>query len=176
MPFIDTTTDESAIVFYNVVHAVGKNCPNQLNDVKLVQMLLQLFYSRSGFQPPSGFMTIDGICGPVTKRWITTFQSDIRKQGLSVLVDSRVDRARNHQMTASISSTIYTIAWLNVLVNSYDSEAWASIPGFVPMQDAASVPAPSNDYVSDLPAVQSTSPGGFGRTPTSPAVQSTSPR
>lgn len=178
MPFIDTCDESDALpYYYNVVNAVGKNCPNRNDDVKLVQYLLQLFYSNSGFTPPKGMMRVDGICGPVTKNWITRFQLDVKSFGSPILVDGRIDRARDHHLMGAVSHTGYTILWLNSYVAGWAQEEWAAIPGMIPMQDAGSVPAPSNDYVSDGPAVQSTSPGGFpGHTPTSPSYQTTSYR
>lgn len=44
MGFIDTSTSPDMPVFYNVVHAVGVNCPNPWDDTKLVQHLLKIFY------------------------------------------------------------------------------------------------------------------------------------
>lgn len=37
MGLIDTAPGTTLPVFYNVVHAVGKNCPNMRDDVKLGQ-------------------------------------------------------------------------------------------------------------------------------------------
>lgn len=51
MGFIDTSSVAQPSVFYNVVHAVGKNCPNMGEDVKLVQYLLKILYDK--FPPPS---------------------------------------------------------------------------------------------------------------------------
>src|SRR5690348_1862960 len=103
MPFIDTCDSETMPTFYNVVNAVGKNCPNRNDDVKLVQYLLQIFYSQSGFPPPKGMMRVDGIRGPVTKNWITRFQLDVKSYGNSVSIDGRMDRARDHRLGGSIS-------------------------------------------------------------------------
>ena len=72
MGFIDSSDDPDLPVFYNVVHAVGVQCPNARDDVKLVQYLLTAFYDKalasSGvYSRPKGNMTVDGVCRPVTK-------------------------------------------------------------------------------------------------------------
>jgi hypothetical protein len=77
MRFIDTCDSQTTPEFYNVVHAVRKNCPNRHDDVKIVQLMLQMFYSGAGLTRPKGQMIPDGICGPITKNWILKFQLDI---------------------------------------------------------------------------------------------------
>lgn len=60
--------------FYNVDRAVGPGCPNQRDDVLLVQYLLKWLYAKSGdlhyrtLQPLSEPMKVDGIAGPITLR------------------------------------------------------------------------------------------------------------
>jgi hypothetical protein len=177
VPFIDTTDVHPALtVFYNVVHAVGKGSPNQRDDVKLVQLLLAMVYAKTG-TPPKGTMTVDGICGPITKSWILKFQQDIQSTGRSILADGRADRVRNKDGVGSISNTFYTLIWLNQVAKSVDPVGWAAVPSAIPMVGVGDVPPPGIDVVPErvlLP--QTTSPGGGGRTPTSPAVQSTSPK
>jgi hypothetical protein len=175
MPFIDTTdVHPSLTVFYNVVHAVGKDSPNQGDDVKLVQMLLATIYAKTG-TPPPGTMTVDGICGPVTRSWLLKFQQDVRATGRSILVDGRADRVRNRDGLGSISNTFYTLIWLNQGAKSLDPVGWAGIPGLIPMAGAADVPPPGIDVVPERVVLPRTSPNAGKRTPTSPAVQ-TAPR
>jgi len=178
MPFIDTCDSELTPEFYNVVRAVGKDCPNKHDDVKLVQVLLQMFYTGSGLTMPKGQMVADGICGPITRNWILKFQLDMRARAINLLTDQRIDRVRNHQATSLISHSKYGLVALNEAAATIDPSRWSNISFMVPMQSANTVPPPSNDFVPDSPAVQQTSPGGRinGRTPTSPSTQSTSPR
>jgi hypothetical protein len=178
MPFVDTSDVHPGLpVFYNVVHAVGKNAPNQRDDVKLVQHLLALLYAKAPWTPPEGTMTVDGICGPITLRWILQFQQDVRSNlGAPILVDGRADRVRNRNGLGSISNTFYTLLYLNHGVKNLDPVAWAALPGVIPMVGDGAVPPPGFDVVPDRVPFPQTSPGGGGRTPTAPAVQSTSPK
>jgi hypothetical protein len=177
MPFIDTRDGDASPGMYNVISAVGQDCPNKRDEVRLVQTLLKLFYQSSGFAAPKGQMVVDGLCGPITKNWILKFQLDIRHWGNAVMADKRVDRIRDHQDIGSISHTMYTLVALNRAVQSIDPSGWMAIPGTITMSDPASVPAPGYDYVPEYVPTQKTSPGGIpGHTPTSPARQSTSPK
>ncbi len=177
MPFIDVRDDDASPGIYNVISAVGQNCPNRRDEVRLVQTLLKLFYQSSGFSAPKGLMVVDGLCGPITKNWILKFQLDIRYWGCAVMADKRVDRIRDHQDIGSISQTMYTLVALNRAVQSIDPNGWTAIPGTVTMSDPDSVPAPGYDYVPEGPSTQQTSPGGMpGFTRTSPSTQSTSPK
>src|SRR3954454_21058748 len=167
MPFIDTCDSELTPEFYNIIHAVGKNCPNQHDDVKCVQIMLQMFYMSAGLTAPKGQMVADGICGPITKNWILKFQLDMRANGVMLTADQRIDRVRNNQSVGVISHTKYGLLALNEGTASVNPVGWSSIPSMVMMADAATVPPPSSDYVPENVGSQSTSPGGgFGRTPT----------
>jgi hypothetical protein len=161
MGFIDTSDAEYLPVFYNVYHAVGmprashtvgqgsgsvnnttaggwSSCPNLPDDVKLVQYLLKAFYD---FQPPhvrpQGEMKIDGLCGPVTNRWILQFQRDCNLAGGEqvLLVDNRVDKVLNKNLVSNISKKMYTLAMLNINVKYYSPEVWAKTPLFVPLHN-----------------------------------------
>lgn len=174
MPFIDTCKSALIPTFYNVVHAVGSHCPNKMDDVKLVQLMLQIIY-----QPSADDLYVDGYCGPKTKKWIRKFQMDLLRSGTPTLVDERVDRARNHGAVGSISRTRYTIISLNEIVKTMDPAAWAEIRSALPMTSPEAVPPAGNDYVGDAPvkpALNNDPPWVGGRTRTSPAMQSTSPK
>ena len=153
MGFIDTAPETEIPVFYNVVHAVGKNCPNMRDDVKLVQYLLKILYDKFPAEyRPQGNMTVDGMCGPITRNWILRFQMDFAKDnpGL-ILVDGRVDRIRNRNFYGSISKTQYTLAVLNKNAAKLDAEGWKATPFIVPLQNPANVPPPSTDVVDEIP-------------------------
>ena len=153
MGFIDNSSDSSLPVFYNVVHAVGRQCPNFRDDVKLVQYLLIAFYAKalsysSVYTKPNGDLTVDGECGPVTLNWILKFQMDVntRHPG-TVAADNRVDRVRNKDLKGAITGTIYTLAMLNKFVRQINSEAFFMLPQIIPLENAANVPPPSSDVV-----------------------------
>jgi len=170
MGFIDTSDAEYLPVFYNVYHSVGTHaashsviqslgrngsenginttiggwasCPNQPDDVKLVQYLLKAFYDFQLLHVrPKGEMKIDGFCGPVTNRWILQFQRDCNlASGEQVLLmDNRVDKVLNKNLIGSISGKMYTLAMLNINVKYYSPEVWAKTPLFVPLQNPYSV-------------------------------------
>jgi hypothetical protein len=151
MGFIDTSNVAQPSVFYNVVHAVGKNCPNIRDDVKLVQYLLKILYDK--FPPncrPNGNMTFDGLCGPVTRNWIIKFQMDFNADNPGMItIDGRVDRIRNKDFVGSISKTQYTLAVLNKNAAKLNPDGWTATPYLIPMQNLASIPPPSIDYIDE---------------------------
>lgn len=156
MGFIDSSPEAETSVFYNVVHAVGKNCPNMPDDVKLVQYLLKIYYDAvsSDFRP-TGNMTVDGVCGPVTRNWILKFQLDCSYEYPGeILVDGRVDRIRNQSLKGSISKTIYTLSFLNSSAANYNPGGWAATYYLVPLQNPSSVPPPSVDVVNETQVVK----------------------
>jgi hypothetical protein len=149
MGFIDTLPASGQLpVFYNVVHAVGKNAPNAPNDVKLVQYLLMAYYKTTPTQP-TGEMAVTGYCGPVTMRWILDFQMRVNaKLPNAVRIDNRIDRVRNNSIITSISKTQYTLAILNASVKFRDPSAFVLLPSLVPLENASNVPPPSRDEVN----------------------------
>src|SRR5205807_552584 len=130
--------DRSLPAFYNVNFAVGaprefldlnspatdpsvgyiatKRVPvrNQRDDVMLVQYLLKKIHRFApGMLAPEGDMTVDGICGPITRRWIGAFQRELRiKRKKRIATDGIVDRALG--VEGSISHTTYTILFMNL--------------------------------------------------------------
>jgi hypothetical protein len=112
-------TDGDPFDFYNVDMAVGPGAPNVEADVMLVQFLLKHFFEMADrkAQAPRGRMKVDGIVGPITLRWITAFQERMRRQGIPMATDGRIDKARGEM--SSISKTVYTIL---VLCGQYDSD------------------------------------------------------
>jgi hypothetical protein len=156
MGFIDNSNDPNLPVFYNVIHAVGKQCPNVRDDVKLVQYLLMSFYERALpvsaiYTKPKGDMKVDGICGPVTLNWILKFQLDVNQRHPgTVAADNRVDRVRNKDLVGEISGTVYTLAVLNRFTLKVNPEAWVATPSLIPLENPANVPPPSMDMVLPL--------------------------
>ena len=155
MGFIDTSP--AIPILYNVVHAVGVNCPNSSDDVKMVQYLLLHFYNNVNPKEatPRGEMTVDGVCGGITKNWIKKFQIDLMLTNHSIYADGRVDRIRNtHNLTGSISKTNYTLAWLDWYVAHLAPREYAELPLHVKVSNPANVPPPSIDIVKPMPPPQ----------------------
>jgi hypothetical protein len=152
MVFIDSSTDPTVPVFYNVVHAVGKQCPNVRDDVKTVQYLLLAFYdkaysSSSVYTRPKDEMKFDGACSPVTLNWILKFQLDVNTRCPGRLAaDNRVDRVRNKNFQGSITGLAYTLGIPNKFVQKINPEAYLP-PLSVPLENSVGVAAPSRDVV-----------------------------
>jgi hypothetical protein len=104
--------------YYNVNFAVGTKSPNKRDDVLLVQWLLHRVYADHPFfsAPDGDDIAIDGFIGEQTVKWITAFQTDVRRLGQPCAGDGRVDSAR--KSAGSISKAPYTILWLNSALRS----------------------------------------------------------
>ena len=134
----DLSPDATLVQYYNVYQAVGKNCPNMPDDVKLVQYLLKIFYDT--FPPavrPKGEMRMppDGICGPITLHWIYKFQWDCnQKHPGKVAMDMVVDKIRQGQnWKGSISNTYYTLYLLNYNAQKRNPKGYFRALYVVPM-------------------------------------------
>jgi len=150
MGFIDSSPTEP--YFYNVINAVGEQCPNTKDDVMMVQYLLHHLYKNAPVHfKPAGEMTVDGICGPTTIRWIREYQNQMYMNGTPIRPDGRVDRIRNKDtFEGGISKTLYTLYCLNCNVADTDPKAYAELPKYVPLANPLNVPPPSNDVISGL--------------------------
>jgi hypothetical protein len=148
MGYIDYTPEGED--FYNLVNAVGSNCPNNRDDVMMIQyMLKHLYVGEMAPHKPSGEMTVDGICGPVTINWILTYQRQLKMIEIQVLIDGRIDRIRDKSsFLGSISNTYYTLAYLNNDLWEYNPTAYERLPLHVPLSNPLSVPPPSNDVIN----------------------------
>lgn len=150
MGFIDDLPNSNMPIFYNVVHAVGRQCPNQRDDVKLIQYLLISFYEVSepiGYKKPPGNLAVTGNCDQTTMNWISDFQYSLRRNSKPVALDGRIDRLRNKSGIGSISKTRYTLLFLNRGVMKYNPDAFVATPRLIPLENPMNVPPPSNDMV-----------------------------
>jgi hypothetical protein len=135
MAFIDLDSDDPVdnASFYNVNEAVGYGSKNVTEDVKVVQFFLQRVYQteRFGKLKPWGEMVADGMCGPMTRSWITKFQIDVRKFGSNCMIDGVVNKAGNpsnaSNWEASISHTHYTIRFLNNVLRKQDTAVYKTL-------------------------------------------------
>ena len=141
--------------FFNVIRAVGKNCPNLSDDVKLIHFLLINFYEALGrrfrWEKPKGEISFDsGVYSAATENWITKCQLDITFRGginPGSALDKRIDRVRNKEdFKSSITKTTYTLATLNIVVERINPAIFLALPIFVPVVTGA-VPPPSPDIV-----------------------------
>jgi hypothetical protein len=107
--------------FYNIDMAVGLGCPNQRQDVLLVQHLLVTINDNpNAFSPPVPQVPLkpgetfraDGFVGPITLRAIQHFQEVAKSRGNNIAEDGRIDKATGSGM-GSIMHTQFTIIFLN---------------------------------------------------------------
>jgi hypothetical protein len=107
--------------FYNVDSPVGPGCPNQRNDVLLVQYLLVTINDNpNAFSPPfpplplspGESLKVDGVVGPITCRAIKHFQEVGKARGNNIATDGRVDKATGSGAGATLH-TQFTIIFLN---------------------------------------------------------------
>jgi len=160
MGFIDSAPGTKMPVFYNLVHAVGKNCPNMSDDVKLVQYLLKSLYAKLSPAKPSGEIEVTGACDSTTMNWILQFQMQAAKQNPGkILVDNRIDRIRQKDFIGSLSHTVYTLAALNASCITYCPEAWIATPALIHLENPLNVPPPSWDVVQSTPQIVPASGG-----------------
>jgi hypothetical protein len=163
MGFIDTAPGTTLPVFYNVVHAVGANCPNMRDDVKLIQYMLIALYEKAvaeGMSKPAGELTVTGVCDSVTMNWILKFQMDAGKAHPGkIAIDNRMDRVRQKSFVGSISKTVYTLAALNASLLKLNTEAFVALPGIIPLENPSNVPPPSWDVVNQKPQIVPASGG-----------------
>lgn len=138
---------------FNVVRAVGKNCPNVPDDVKMVHYLLIKFYDRAptfvDVKKPKGEINFNsGAYSAATENWITKCQIDMNfTLGVPVAMDKRIDRIRNKDtVQGSLTKMDYTLYWLNSLLQRFDSLNFLALPSFVPVV-TGQVPPSSFDVV-----------------------------
>ena len=84
---------------YTVTASVGEGGTNNREDVMLVQMMLRVASepSLSILPPGEQPLKVDGVCGPITKRHIRHFQTEVRKRfniPVPSTIDGRVDPIR----------------------------------------------------------------------------------
>jgi len=132
MAFIDIEMGgNQTLTFYNVSEAVGTGGKNWEEDVKIVQFFLQRIYTRPKYQKlkPWGEMKVDGKCGPITRAWITKFQSDARNHGLPLVVDGIVNKAGHAtgNFISSVSKTYYSIRIINNMMYLHDQEVYKNL-------------------------------------------------
>lgn len=160
MGFIDTLTpaQQSSVLLpfpfiFNVVRAVGRNCPNLSEDVKMVHYFLIRFYDNSPGRPkPKGEIDFNsGAYSAATENWITKFQIDTNfdiRLTPPVALDKRIDRIINkdNSFEGSLTKTVYSLAALNFFLQRAAPASFLALPVFVNVI-TGSIPPPSGDVV-----------------------------
>lgn len=108
--------------FWNISDAVGWGCPNRQLDVMLVQYLLHKALSAYG-RPTKNGISMDGIFGPQTSKWIKKFQADTTWTG----IDGKVDAVGGSRSLSTKTKKMYTIHWLNFVLMDNDSTVYQDI-------------------------------------------------
>ena len=111
---------------YNVCSAVGRNCPNQTDDVMLVQTMLKMNAILNNPSSRIAALKIDGVCGRKTIQAIFTAQEDARRSigSAKLLVDGVVGRALG---TVSPQGNEYLIIHLNRSLFALSSARWSNL-------------------------------------------------
>jgi hypothetical protein len=117
-----------------VTHAVGANAANFHSDIQLAQYMIGKIYlfkneGAGEWGRPMTPSELANLPNPFTDfkalkkttELIRRFQQDCVKQGLTVFVDGRIDRA--FATTSSISKTQYTILIANFFLESAISDS-----------------------------------------------------
>lgn len=135
---LKNASSSDVTVAYSIDNAVGRGCPNQREDVLLVQHLLRIAWedapTSKGFRPPAETrpLNVDGFFGQTTARFIEFFQQEAQRRGVQISQDGRVDPVLSGGTRGALSNTFYTILALNSARNSrraFQSDI-ASDPGF----------------------------------------------
>lgn len=118
-------------VFYTVEQAVGRGCPNQTDDVALVQFFLRAVMEddRRYKVPAGGPLSIDGICGPQTILHIQSWQEQENKIADPVNrppLDGQISPPLSGTFAGTRSHTRYAIIAFNTIyagLNGADKHA-----------------------------------------------------
>ncbi len=118
------TSAADASAAYTVDSPVGTGCPNNREDVLLVQHLLRIAWkdtpASKGFRPPGEMqpLNVDGFWGPKSAKFLKFFQEEARRRGANVLVDQRVDPCVSGVSKGTVSHSFYTALALNAARSS----------------------------------------------------------
>jgi hypothetical protein len=126
--------------WFNVGKTVSIATRNDLQDVKLVQILLRMIYFKAtgGFSKPSqarpnelldeANLEPDGICGKITSKWIKSFQVD--RNSRTRFASSHFDLLAQdgvvspapggNTIVSQTSGHFFTIAGLNIVCKQRD--------------------------------------------------------
>jgi hypothetical protein len=119
-------------VFYSIEQSVGKGCPNQTDDVALVQFFLRAVMeddNKSYQIPAGGPLSIDGICGPQTIQHIRSWQEQENKLADPVNrppLDGQISPPLSRSFAGTRSHTRYAIISFNLIyagINGADKHA-----------------------------------------------------
>ncbi len=113
-------------LFYTVERAVGRGCPNQSDDVALVQFLVRRVLEGWNDALPGPPLVIDGIFGERTQRNIEHFQKGTnRVQEGNMHEDGIVSPMRGREAFTR-AGNVYTIVRLNTHYADRWGPAWHS--------------------------------------------------
>ena len=109
-------------VAVNVMGRVGTKEPNNVDDVKVVQKLLQLCSRGSEFASEIGLPTVSGRFDAATGFWIYRFQDIDRKKTPSSIIDGVISPARG----SSYGGGTWTIISMNLFAKEKDPQGYAA--------------------------------------------------
>lgn len=121
---LNKTPTARIVSTYNVDQAVGTRGWNLPDDVMLVQALMNIYYWKllgfnGGDDPPPGEtepLTVDGICGPLTRKHILHFQmQQLKERNRPIDTDGRLDPAKGYMQATRLTHHQYSLEMLNAL-------------------------------------------------------------
>ena len=128
MPILYATGNPSFPEIINVEKAVGRNCPNPPEDVKMVQFFLRKIFTAPKWTNLLRQRAPSGVCDEMTIAWIYFFQTCIRAMvGGSCVADQRVDRMTSQ--LGPVHHHVYAILHLNSLYAQFYSAEFANLIG-----------------------------------------------
>jgi hypothetical protein len=114
-------------VFYTVDHAVGRGCPNQRDDVALVQFLVRRVLEGWNNSLPGPPLVVDGIFGDRTRLSIEHFlRSENKANPGSMVEDGIVSPVTDRIGARSGAGKVFTMIRLNTHYSDRWGKAWHS--------------------------------------------------
>ena len=109
-------TKHGFILFYNLDTAVGKGCPNQRDDVLLVQYMMMVNSQSPPGRISLSAASISGLWDTYWDGYLDYYQNEWKKAGVPTWQDRRIDPAlpAKNKGRGPLHHTQYKILTLNV--------------------------------------------------------------
>jgi hypothetical protein len=122
-----TTSSQALPVYFDVSQRVGQNCPNNRDDVMLVQYLLKKSFQGtqrwSPVVPPSG-ARIDGNFSYYELYSILHYQLSNAYTGRGGFIDGIISPTHGHLHT--VNNVQYTIIYMNLTLGAFHPQVLAN--------------------------------------------------